>query len=111
MGDKGGLSAVIKARNQGAQQGQHLLAIAGIAGIHKEVHPLVPQDTDITAAGRFNEGDMEIISNRIFGDPGVKSASAVSSKCFRKTTNVVKGLMEWLVTLIQHLHNEIGVDD
>ena len=55
LGDKRVLFHIVKARQKLAQQDEHFLLIAGVAGIDKQAFPTAFDDGGIAAAGRFDE--------------------------------------------------------
>lgn len=61
VGNQCGFPAGVKPWNQSAEQGERFLPVAGVACVHKEIHALMLQNTDVAAAGGLDEGDMEII--------------------------------------------------
>ena len=66
MGDEGEPGRGVEVRQQTAEQGQHLLPVAGVARVNEQVLPLMPEDAGVAAAGRLNEKQTEILSKIIF---------------------------------------------
>ena len=69
------------------------------------------QDADITAAGGLDKGDMEVHPHSVRRNPWLEGGKAVVRQGLGKASDVIKGLVEGLVALVQHLHDTVGVDD
>ena len=111
MGDKGGSGGRVEVRQQAAEQDQHLLPVAGVARVDEQVLPLMPEDAGVAAAGRLDEEQVEILPKVILRYTGPERIPPARGQGLAETPDVIKGFVEALPPLVQHLHDLVGVDD
>ena len=111
VSDEGGPGGGIEIRKQLAEQGQHLLPVAGVARVNEQVLPPMPEDAGIAAAGRLNEKQVEILPEVMFRYPWAEGVPAAGGQRLAKSTDIVKRLMKALPPFVQQLHDLVGVDD
>ena len=101
VGDEGGPGGGIKVRKQLAEQGQHLLPVAGVARVNEQVLPSMPEDAGIAAAGRLNEEQVEILPEVMFRYPWAEGVPAAGGQRLAKSPDIVKCLVKSLSPFVQ----------
>ena len=111
MGDPRALAPARKVRDARLQQGEHLLAVAGEAAVHKEQLLPVLQYVGIAAAGRVDDEQAQPRRQILAVDAGVEALPLPVPDKPGEAADVVKGLQGRLLLLVQDLHQLVRIDE
>ena len=109
VGQQQALGGSVEIGDQGAQDGQGLLAVAGVAAVHAQKPPAAADHGGIAAAGGLDEQDIGLIRDLMGGDPRLEALAPVPGQQLRKAADAVKGAVGQQALLIQGLHGQVRV--
>ena len=91
VGDEHRLFHGVIVRQEAAEDGFHLLPIAGVARVDHQRPVAMSQDGRVATAGRLDQRQLRGLRQAVRGDPGREGRSPIGGQHLRKAANAVKG--------------------
>ena len=79
VSNKSRLFAGIKIRDDSVEEMEHFAAVAGVAGVYKEIFVAMAEDGGVAAAGRLDQRE-GYLTDGVFRDPGKKCFASAAIK-------------------------------
>ena len=100
VGDHRRPGHAVEILDQLLQDGQHLLAVAGVAGVHRQQQPPVEEQAGVAAAGGLDAKQAEVPAELVPCDPGMEVLPPVPGQGVGEAPDALEGLVEGLAALV-----------